>query len=176
MAGSRGLEATAASAITLGSKASALALQAATPGTPIGVQIAAGSYERLLFGLELLHDAEAGYGLKPLYIYSPHTGCIKALGACRKYLASGSTDEVIRYADARPPVPLEGQVAALTASIAVAAAARSLRLYDVRKRVELGTLLQHQGAVGEGGTPPRAWAGRLHWRAGRPSSPALLAL
>ena len=91
------LEATSALGVAAGSKAAGLAALAATPGRSVGVQIAAGSYERLLFGLDLVHDSEAGYGLKPLFIYAPHTGCIKALASGDRFLASGSTDEVIRY-------------------------------------------------------------------------------
>ena len=93
------LEATSALGVAAGSKAAGLAALAATPGRSVGVQIAAGSYERLLFGLDLVHDSEAGYGLKPLFIYAPHTGCIKALASGDRFLASGSTDEVIRYSE-----------------------------------------------------------------------------
>ena len=34
--------------------------------------------------------------LKPVFIYPSHGGCIKTLDLSGKYLASGSTDEIIK--------------------------------------------------------------------------------
>lgn len=85
--------------------------------------VVCGTYERNLYGLEailLKNDDASSKGMKfsltPIFIYPSHSGCIKCLGLSGRYLASGSTDEVIK-------------------------------LYDVKKRVELGSLLQHSGSI-----------------------------
>jgi hypothetical protein len=99
------LEATALEA--MGGKAGALATLARTPGRPVGVHVAVGSYERVLFGLEVVRpdEGDAAYRLRPLFAYAPHTGCIKALAAGDHYMASGSTDEVIRCGHTHPHAP-----------------------------------------------------------------------
>jgi hypothetical protein len=42
-------------------------------------------------------DGKMKVALKPVFIYPSHGGCIKALDLSGKFLASGSTDEVIKY-------------------------------------------------------------------------------
>ncbi|KAG5462701.1 MAG: WD40 repeat-like protein, partial [Olpidium bornovanus] len=91
-------------------------------------RVIAGSYERLLYGLDARWTPETGCGggggggaqklkLAPVFIYPSHVGCIKTVAVGGKFLASGSSDEVIR-------------------------------LYDLRRRKELGVLMQHKGEDG----------------------------
>jgi len=47
-------------------------------------------------GQEQEEKDEAVVELKPVFIYPSHSGCIKCLGVSGKFLASGSTDEVIK--------------------------------------------------------------------------------
>ncbi|KAJ2788167.1 60s ribosome biogenesis protein mak11 [Coemansia interrupta] len=77
--------------------------------------ISAGTYERLLYGIEG-RFADGQLTLKPQFIIPAHTGCIKAVSAGGRFLASGSTDECIK-------------------------------LYDLKKRVELGSLHEHKGTI-----------------------------
>lgn len=55
--------------------------------------VVAGSYERLLFGFnfERIED-----GLQESFIYPAHISCIKAVAAKSKFLATGSSDEIIK--------------------------------------------------------------------------------
>ncbi|KAJ1723998.1 60s ribosome biogenesis protein mak11 [Coemansia erecta] len=77
--------------------------------------ISAGTYERLLYGIEG-RFVDSQLTLKPRFIIPAHTGCIKAVSAGGRFLASGSTDECIK-------------------------------LYDLKKRVELGSLHEHKGTI-----------------------------
>ncbi|KAJ1665686.1 60s ribosome biogenesis protein mak11 [Coemansia sp. RSA 1813] len=77
--------------------------------------ISAGTYERILYGLEGRFVGEQ-LTLKPLFIFPAHIGCIKSVSIGGRFLASGSTDEIVR-------------------------------LYDLKKRVELGSLHEHKGSI-----------------------------
>ncbi|KAJ2190539.1 60s ribosome biogenesis protein mak11 [Coemansia sp. RSA 522] len=77
--------------------------------------VVAGTYERILYGLEA-RVVGSVMTLNPQFIFPAHIGCIKAVSAGGRYLASGSTDEVIK-------------------------------LYDLKKRVELGSLHEHSGSI-----------------------------
>ncbi|KAJ1899871.1 60s ribosome biogenesis protein mak11 [Kickxella alabastrina] len=77
--------------------------------------ISAGTYERLLYGIEGRFVGNQ-LTLNPQFIIPAHTGCIKAVSVGGRYLVSGSTDE-------------------------------SIRLYDLKKRVELGSLHEHTGTI-----------------------------
>ncbi|KAF7726718.1 hypothetical protein EC973_008492 [Apophysomyces ossiformis] len=87
-------------------------------------RIIIGSYERVLYGINANWIAsEEGkqktykLNLEPIFIVPAHTGCIRTVAIGRNFLASGSTDEIIR-------------------------------LYDVKKRKEYGSLGgHHQGDV-----------------------------
>ncbi|KAG0167576.1 hypothetical protein DFQ28_011592 [Apophysomyces sp. BC1034] len=88
-------------------------------------RIIAGSYERVLYGInanwitsEKEKDTQTyKLELEPIFIVPAHTGCIRTVAVGRNFLASGSTDEIIR-------------------------------LYDVKKRKEYGSLGgHHQGDV-----------------------------
>ncbi|KAJ2474269.1 60s ribosome biogenesis protein mak11, partial [Coemansia sp. RSA 2131] len=77
--------------------------------------VVAGTYERILYGLEA-RVVGSVMTLNPQFIFPAHIGCIKAVSAGGRYLASGSTDEIIK-------------------------------LYDLKKRVELGSLHEHSGSI-----------------------------
>jgi protein MAK11 len=81
-------------------------------------KIIAGSYEKILYGLEGFYDKETGKAsLKPIFIFPAHLSCIKSVAASPnggKWLVSGSADEIIR-------------------------------VWDLRRRKEVGGLIQHEG-------------------------------
>ncbi|KAJ2747263.1 60s ribosome biogenesis protein mak11 [Coemansia sp. BCRC 34301] len=77
--------------------------------------VTAGTYERILYGIEGRFVGEQ-LTLNPQFIFPAHIGCIKAVSVGGRYLASGSTDEVVK-------------------------------LYDLKKRVELGSLHEHKGSI-----------------------------
>ena len=94
--------------------------QAATR-LPTSFKVIAGSYEKLLYGLEgkILMDQgeELRVVMTPLFIFPAHVSCIKAVAASPeggKWLATGSADEIIK-------------------------------IWDLRRRKEVGGLMHHQG-------------------------------
>ena len=93
--------------------------------SPPSFKIIAGSYEKLLYGLEAHltptttdnDDPSFRIDLTPIFIFSAHVSCIKAVAASPiggKWLATGSTDEVVK-------------------------------VWDLRRRKEVGGLMHHQG-------------------------------
>lgn len=90
---------------------------------PSSFKLIAGSYEKLLYGLEgsYVNDedepAKMKLELKPIFIFPAHIAYIKAVAASPdggKWLATGSTDE-------------------------------SIKIWDLRRRKEHGSLAQHEG-------------------------------
>ncbi|GAB5585580.1 Protein mak11 [Umbelopsis nana] len=84
-------------------------------------RIVAGSYERILYGINAFWESstekELSLRLEPVFIFPAHTGCIRTVSIGGSHLASGSSDEVIK-------------------------------LYDLKKRKELGALAgQQQGDI-----------------------------
>ncbi|CAG8539753.1 8898_t:CDS:2 [Ambispora gerdemannii] len=82
-------------------------------------RVIAGSYERILYGIDakwIKSNEESKLHLEPIFIFPAHIGCIKTVAVGGRYLASGSTDEIIK-------------------------------LYDLKKTKELGSLIQHQGSI-----------------------------
>jgi protein MAK11 len=86
-------------------------------------KIIAGSYERLLYGLQGTVSStssaspELEWTLKPIFIFPAHVSCIKSVAASPqggKWLATGSGDEIIK-------------------------------VWDLRRRKEIGGLMQHEG-------------------------------
>lgn len=79
-----------------------------------------GSYERSIYGVEYVvdvsHDSASIEEAKNAYAFVAHTGCIKSIAGCSRFLASGSTDETIR-------------------------------IFDLSKRKDVGTLTSHAGSV-----------------------------
>lgn len=87
---------------------------------PTSFKVVAGSYEKLLYGLEGtvdVEDSKLQFHLKPTFIFPAHVSCIKAVAASPhggKWLASGSADEIIK-------------------------------VWDLRRRKEIGGLMHHEG-------------------------------
>lgn len=90
---------------------------------PGSFKIIAGSYEKLLYGLEgtIIQDVDEEYkfNLKPIFIFPAHVSCIKAVAASPmggKWLATGSADEIVK-------------------------------VWDLRRKKEIGGLMHHEGNV-----------------------------
>lgn len=88
---------------------------------PTSFKIVAGSYEKLLYGLEgTASSSESGYEfhLKPIFIFPAHVSHIKAVAASPggKWLATGSADEIIK-------------------------------VWDLARRKEIGGLMHHEGSI-----------------------------
>lgn len=97
---------------------------ASSPSTssslPKGFTIVVGSYEKLLYGIEGTFDPISNSEkptLKPVFIFPAHVASVKAVASSPeggRWLATGSSDEVIK-------------------------------IWDLRRRKEVGGLMQHQG-------------------------------
>lgn len=90
---------------------------------PRSFKIVAGSYEKLLYGLDgALSPAEGEAGgytiaIKPTFAFPAHVSCIKSVAASPhggKWLATGSADEIIK-------------------------------VWDLRRKKEIGGLMHHEG-------------------------------
>lgn len=92
------------------------------PPLPTSFKVIAGSYEKLLYGLDGTVTFDEGskklqFDLKPVFIFPAHVSCIKAVAASPhggKWLATGSADEIIK-------------------------------VWDLRRRKEIGGLMHHEG-------------------------------
>jgi protein MAK11 len=89
---------------------------------PSTFKVIAGSYEKLLYGLEgtvtLNETSKPQFHLKPIFIFPAHVSCIKSVAASPgggKWLATGSADEIIK-------------------------------VWDLRRKKEIGGLMHHQGS------------------------------
>jgi protein MAK11 len=104
-------------------KKSAVESEAPT-ALPTTFKVIAGSYEKLLYGLEgsVSYDPDTSalsYHLKPVFIFPAHVSCIKAVAASPhggKWLATGSADEIVK-------------------------------VWDLRRRKEIGGLMHHEGPL-----------------------------
>lgn len=101
-------------------KGKARALEQETSGSFI---VIAGSYEKLLYGVEGVYGADSDTDtdsthptISPIFIFPAHLACVKAIAASPggKWLATGSEDEFIK-------------------------------VWDLRRRKEVGSLSQHTG-------------------------------
>lgn len=107
-------------------KAKAVALdikdveEASITRLPSTFKIIAGSYEKLLYGLEGSVSVEGSsrkFELKPVFMFPAHISSVKAVATSPnggKWLATGSTDEIIK-------------------------------VWDLRRRKEIGGLMHHEG-------------------------------
>lgn len=88
---------------------------------PSTFKVIAGSYEKLLYGLEGSASNEDGhikFDLKPVFIFPAHVSSIKSVAASPdggKWLATGSTDEIVK-------------------------------VWDLRRKKEIGGLMHHNGS------------------------------
>ncbi|OMJ14012.1 p21-activated protein kinase-interacting protein 1-like [Smittium culicis] len=81
------------------------------------VLIVAGTYERLLYGLVASYDTEnSELKIVPRFIMPSHINCVTTVSIGKKFLASGSADEVIK-------------------------------LFDLKRQKELGSLHEHAGTI-----------------------------
>jgi protein MAK11 len=109
---------TAAANVSLAKKRSPPKPTATLPAT---FKVIAGSYEKLLYGLEgsiTAVNSELSYHLDPIFIFPAHVSCIKAVAASPnggKWLATGSADEIVK-------------------------------VWDLRRRKEVGGLMHHEGS------------------------------
>ena len=101
---------------------------------PSRFKVIVGSYEKILYGLQVnipapspsssqppaspsRNEAENEIKMKPIFIFPAHISCVKAVAASPlggKWLATGGTDETVK-------------------------------VWDLKRRKELGGLVQHQG-------------------------------
>ena len=90
---------------------------------PSSSKVIAGSYEKLLYGLEgtvSFEDADLKLDIKPIFIFPAHVSYLKAVAASPgggKWLATGSADEIVK-------------------------------VWDLRRRKEIGGLMHHEGIWG----------------------------
>ncbi|EPQ56136.1 WD40 repeat-like protein [Gloeophyllum trabeum ATCC 11539] len=95
--------------------------------------LVAGSYEKLLYGLEgssHFDESEGAlkYELKPIFAFPAHVSCVKAVSISPeggKWLATGSADEIIK-------------------------------VWDLRRRKEIGGLMHHEGSITQLTFPSRS--------------------
>ncbi|KAF8548712.1 WD40 repeat-like protein [Imleria badia] len=98
---------------------------------PSSFVVVAGSYEKLLYGLDgTVASSESGYEfhLKPAFIFPAHVSSIKAVAASPnggKWLATGSSDEIVK-------------------------------VWDLARRKEIGGLMHHQGSITDLQFPSRS--------------------
>lgn len=78
--------------------------------------VAIGSYEKLIYGIDVEVDEEGKLSSKVAFGMPAHSGYVKAIACCPKYLVSGATDEI-------------------------------LRIFDLRKRKDYGSINQHDGSI-----------------------------
>jgi hypothetical protein len=88
---------------------------------PTSFKVVAGSYEKLLYGLDgtITVDDQSNlqFHLKPMFIFPAHVSCIKSVAASPhggKWLATGSADEIVK-------------------------------VWDLKRRKEIGGLMHHEG-------------------------------
>jgi protein MAK11 len=88
---------------------------------PTSFKVVAGSYEKLLYGLDgtvtVDDQSNLQFHLKPIFIFPAHVSCIKSVAASPhggKWLATGSADEIIK-------------------------------VWDLKRRKEIGGLMHHEG-------------------------------
>ncbi|KAH7910234.1 WD40-repeat-containing domain protein [Hygrophoropsis aurantiaca] len=98
---------------------------------PTTFKVVAGSYEKLLYGLEGTVTCEGSdyqFHLNPIFIFPAHVSCIKAVAASPnggKWLATGSADEIVK-------------------------------VWDLRRRKEIGGLMHHEGSITQLQFPSRS--------------------
>ncbi|KAF8273186.1 WD40-repeat-containing domain protein [Lactarius quietus] len=130
-------EASKSSAKTLGdvsTESASFGKEKPESSRPSSFKVIAGSYERLLYGLQGTVSAvspaasELQWTLTPIFIFPAHVSCIKSVAASPqggKWLATGSGDEIIK-------------------------------VWDLRRRKEVGGLMQHEGSITDLTFPSRS--------------------
>ncbi|PJF19904.1 hypothetical protein PSACC_00284 [Paramicrosporidium saccamoebae] len=71
-------------------------LRAQDPGCPMKLVVAVGSYERILYGIDVELSKEGKVSsTKESFAIPAHTGYLKTVSSCPRFLVSGATDETI---------------------------------------------------------------------------------
>ncbi|GAC99763.1 hypothetical protein PHSY_007366 [Pseudozyma hubeiensis SY62] len=150
------------------------------PPTPTSTfRIVAGSYERLLYGLEASVEASSGASsstafditLKPIFTFPAHISSIRTVataGSDSKWLATGGTDEIVKVWDLRKRREVgqltghEGTITSLTFAsrtyLLTTSADSNINLYRTRDWALLRTLKGHIGRINSAAPHP---TGRL---------------
>ncbi|KAI0332690.1 WD40 repeat-like protein [Cubamyces sp. BRFM 1775] len=99
---------------------------------PTAFKVITGSYEKLLYGLEgavSTEGSEYGFHLKPIFIFPAHVSCIKAVAAS----------------------PQGGKW------LATGSADEIVKVWDLRRRKEIGGLMHHEGSITHLEFPSRSY-------------------
>ncbi|KAI0730841.1 WD40-repeat-containing domain protein [Earliella scabrosa] len=102
--------------------AAAVSDPSSSTSLPTSFKVICGSYEKLLYGLEgtvSTDSSEYSFHLKPLFIFPAHVSCIKSVAAS----------------------PQGGKW------LATGSADEIIKVWDLRRRKEIGGLMQHQGSI-----------------------------
>ncbi|KAJ4476186.1 WD40-repeat-containing domain protein [Lentinula aciculospora] len=109
--------------VSVSSKGKQKAKQTLASSSPLPstFKVVAGSYEKLLYGLEgstSIENDVVKFHLKPIFIFPAHVSCIKAVAASPggKWLATGSADEIVK-------------------------------VWDLKRKKEIGGLMHHEGSI-----------------------------
>ncbi|KAI0675592.1 WD40 repeat-like protein [Trametes maxima] len=89
---------------------------------PTSFKVICGSYEKLLYGLEgnvVLEGLDYGFHIKPIFIFPAHVSCIKSVAAS----------------------PQGGKW------LATGSADEIVKVWDLRRRKEIGGLMHHEGSI-----------------------------
>ncbi|TFK29589.1 WD40 repeat-like protein [Coprinopsis marcescibilis] len=124
---------------------------------PSTFKIVAGSYEKLLYGFggstSVDKEGKLQFKIKPIFIFPAHVSCIKAVAASPhggKWLATGSTDEIIKIWDLRRRKEV-GSITHLSfpsrSHLLSASEDGSLCLFRARDWTVLRALKGHKGRV-----------------------------
>lgn len=93
------------------------------PSKPVSLNVSVGSYERLLYGFNLrMHDGKLKF--KPLFMFPAHITCIKSVALSPP-----------------PPGSSKGGKWLITGGTD-----ESIKVWDIRRRVEVGSLTGTEGA------------------------------
>ncbi|KAF8892163.1 WD40-repeat-containing domain protein [Infundibulicybe gibba] len=100
-----------------------IALTTAADPLPSSFKVVAGSYEKLLYGLHgtvtVDADSKLDFNLKPIFIFPAHVSCIKAVAAS----------------------PNGGKW------LATGSADEIVKVWDLRRKKEIGGLMHHEGSI-----------------------------
>ncbi|KAI0358180.1 WD40 repeat-like protein [Trametes cingulata] len=102
--------------------ASSVSDPSSSTSLPSSFKVICGSYEKLLYGLEGTVSSEGSnlsYHLKPIFIFPAHVSCIKAVAAS----------------------PQGGKW------LATGSADEIIKVWDLRRRKEIGGLMHHEGSI-----------------------------
>ncbi|KAL6309384.1 WD40-repeat-containing domain protein [Sparassis latifolia] len=124
---------------------------------PSTFKVIAGSYEKLLYGLEgtiSAEETEPTFHLKPIFIFPAHISCIRAVAASPqggKWLATGSVDEIVKVWDLRRRKEIGGSITHLEfpsrSHLLSASEDGTLSLFHSRDWSVLRSLKGHKGRV-----------------------------